>query len=261
MRLLSRRIWKVSMPGGGRRWGFHVCVLCSLVAHGLLAAMVMAGIDFVSLDLSPRWSAYTVTLVGTPGLGGSGLPDALRAESGPIFSASPRQAPAQAVSRASAVSQAASVKIDNRVEKNQFSGKTVSSESVEINGSPVDAGGESAPAAEGRQNGIPRGEGGLGDGERPGIGVVDSLPVPVHRVSPGYPARARRKGVCGVVVLSCLVGVDGRPHAVTVLRSEPEGVFGGSAVAALKQWRFRPAMRDGRAVEYRIRIPFRFNIQ
>ncbi|WP_187170466.1 energy transducer TonB [Salidesulfovibrio onnuriiensis] len=118
----------------------------------------------------------------------------------------------------------------------------------------------SATDAEGSRHGIPRGKGGLGDGELPGIGAVDSLPVPVHQVSPGYPARARRKGVGGMVLLSCLVGADGRSRCIEVVRSEPEGVFEDRAVAALKQWRFRPAMRDGRAVEYRIRVPFRFDI-
>jgi len=121
--------------------------------------------------------------------------------------------------------------------------------------------GESAPAnAGGHEQGIPKGEGGMGDGDQAGIGVVDTLPAPVYQVRPGYPASARRKGINGLVVLSCLVRPDGRPSDIRVISSEPASVFDANAEKALEQWRFKPAMHQGRPVPCRVIIPFRFQV-
>lgn len=54
------------------------------------------------------------------------------------------------------------------------------------------------------------------------------------------------------------VAADGSVTDVEVERAEPAGVFDAAAVAAARQWRFQPAMEEGRAVPGRVRVPVDF---
>ncbi|MFT4979086.1 MAG: protein TonB [Myxococcota bacterium] len=88
--------------------------------------------------------------------------------------------------------------------------------------------------------------------------TVDDLPTPIDQVAPEVPARARAKGIEGLVVVSLLIGVDGRVQDVRVTESRPPGVFDDAVRAAVRQWRFEPAMYQGQPVPLRIDYPFRF---
>jgi protein TonB len=73
-----------------------------------------------------------------------------------------------------------------------------------------------------------------------------------------YPARALDRGREGVVVLDCLVGVDGR-LGCAVLSETPSGWgFGEAALAIARDHEMVPATRDGApvAAQYRMRVPF-----
>ena len=74
------------------------------------------------------------------------------------------------------------------------------------------------------------------------------MPQLIHRVSPVYPADARKARIDGVVILEATVGTDGAVHDLRALRSEPMGLT-DAAIAAVRQWRYEPA-RDaaGKAV-------------
>ncbi|HWP84373.1 MAG TPA: energy transducer TonB, partial [Terriglobia bacterium] len=85
-----------------------------------------------------------------------------------------------------------------------------------------------------------------------------TTPVAIRKVDPMYVASAMREGVEGIVTLAALVLKDGTLANIRVVGSlDPR--LDSSAVAALTQWRFRPARKNGAAIdlEVLIQIPFR----
>jgi len=76
-------------------------------------------------------------------------------------------------------------------------------------------------------------------------------------VSPEFPADMRSRGQEGLVILKIVVDEEGRVGTVKVMRGEEP--FVGAAVAAVKAWRYSPALVAGQPTSvYRIvKIPFR----
>ncbi|MET0618765.1 MAG: energy transducer TonB [Thermoanaerobaculia bacterium] len=74
---------------------------------------------------------------------------------------------------------------------------------------------------------------------------------------PIYPEKALRERVRGLVVLRVLVSQNGDPVEIKVERGARPDLT-AAAVAAVKQWRFEPARKDGYRVRAytRVRIPF-----
>jgi TonB family protein len=77
-------------------------------------------------------------------------------------------------------------------------------------------------------------------------------------VQPQYPPRAEKTGVEGWVELDFTVTDTGTVQEVAVDGAKPPGVFEAAATAALLQWRFKPLVRDAKAVATRARIRIRF---
>jgi protein TonB len=80
------------------------------------------------------------------------------------------------------------------------------------------------------------------------------------RFQPEYPTamiRAEREGVCRV---SVTVAPSGRVSAVRQLSCDDPAFFRATERQALSQWRFRPATRDGAAVEGTIEQTVRFQL-
>jgi protein TonB len=63
-----------------------------------------------------------------------------------------------------------------------------------------------------------------------------------------YPVEAKDKKVEGYVRVAYDVSVDGSVTNVRVIESDPPGVFDEAAVAAVRGWRFHPAISDGKPV-------------
>lgn len=93
-----------------------------------------------------------------------------------------------------------------------------------------------------------------------GIGDGVSMPIVLSRSEPEYTDEARAAGIEGTVVLEVVILRDGAVGPVTVVESLDPGLD-RNAVAAVGQWRFRPALRDGEAVGVRARIDIRFSLQ
>lgn len=74
---------------------------------------------------------------------------------------------------------------------------------------------------------------------------------------PRYPEDARARGKEGQVILKIVVDTSGAVERVEVLRGEEP--FVSAAVAAVRSWRYRPAVLDGAPLaSFRIvKIPFR----
>jgi len=76
---------------------------------------------------------------------------------------------------------------------------------------------------------------------------------------PAYPEAARSSGVEAIVIAKIVVSESGAVGAIEILRGHP--AFDDAVRAALRTWRFTPAMVEGRptAVYRIIRVPFRLN--
>jgi len=90
---------------------------------------------------------------------------------------------------------------------------------------------------------------------------VDEPPLPVHRVAPKYPEKARRKGITGNVTISLLVSNTGAVKDTHIVNSQPVGVFEESAINAVRQWRFQPAIYKGAPVAIRVTLPMSFGFE
>jgi len=80
----------------------------------------------------------------------------------------------------------------------------------------------------------------------------------VKSVQPQYPPKAEKSGVEGWVDLDFTVTDTGAVQDVAVDAAKPSGVFEAAASTALLQWRFKPLVRDSKAVATRARIRIRF---
>jgi protein TonB len=90
------------------------------------------------------------------------------------------------------------------------------------------------------------------------VGGDVSAPTLVYAPDPEYTEKARRAKYQGVCVISTVVDAQGNPTQVQVLRQLGMGLD-KKAVEAVKQYKFKPAMRLGNpvAVEVKIEVNFR----
>ena len=84
-----------------------------------------------------------------------------------------------------------------------------------------------------------------------------SAPAIVSRVEPDYTEAANKAKLQGNVVLSLVVGSDGAPRNITVVRGLGLGLD-EKAIEAVGKWRFRPALKAGRPVPVRATITVNF---
>jgi len=84
---------------------------------------------------------------------------------------------------------------------------------------------------------------------------------PVATPDPIYPPAAFRQGIEGWVEVEYTVGERGTTGDVTVVASEPRGVFDDAAIAAVAGWRYRPRVVNGRPVAQRTSVTLQFNVE
>jgi protein TonB len=78
----------------------------------------------------------------------------------------------------------------------------------------------------------------------------------VSRKNPEYPALAKQAAAHGEVVLTAVIGVDGKVKEVKVVSGHP--LLRNAAVAAVKQWVYSPTILNGKPVESESRIVLNF---
>lgn len=84
-------------------------------------------------------------------------------------------------------------------------------------------------------------------------------PEATRTVAPEHPPELLARKVAGEAEIECVVGVDGRVSEARVASaSQPE--FGEAALAAVKQWEFKPGRKDGNPVAMRVTIPIEFQV-
>ena len=87
---------------------------------------------------------------------------------------------------------------------------------------------------------------------------LDVYPAPESALDLRYPPEAAASSAGGRVVLLVLIASDGVVDEASVVEAEPPGVFDGDAVRALRTARFRPAIRNGRAVKSRLLVELNY---
>jgi protein TonB len=78
----------------------------------------------------------------------------------------------------------------------------------------------------------------------------------VHKVSPEYPKKARKKHVEGVVRLHAIIGKDGAVRELAVISGDP--LLTDAALKAVRQWRYMPTLLNGEPVEVDTTIDVNF---
>ena len=86
--------------------------------------------------------------------------------------------------------------------------------------------------------------GGIGAG-----GGADRDVVPLVRIEPDYPIRARQRGIEGWVALQFTIGRSGAVKDAVVVDAYPSTVFNRSALQAVQKWKYNPKIENGSAIE------------
>lgn len=92
------------------------------------------------------------------------------------------------------------------------------------------------------------------------VGGSVSPPVAIHTVDPKYSKQARKARFSGQVVVSMIVGTDGEPHNVHILRGAGMGLD-EEAMKAVEQYRFKPATQNGKPVAVYVNVEVNFQIK
>jgi TonB family protein len=80
----------------------------------------------------------------------------------------------------------------------------------------------------------------------------------LQRVDPSYPTQALQAGLQGAVVLRAWIGKDGRIQDLKLIRGSL--LLGQAAYQAVKQWRYKPYLLNGQAVETQTYVTVDFKL-
>lgn len=92
------------------------------------------------------------------------------------------------------------------------------------------------------------------------VGVGISPPRAIFSPDPAYSKEAEAAKYQGVCVLSLIIDPDGNPRDIKVVRHLEMGLD-EKAIEAVTQWKFQPAMKDGRPVAVAINIEVNFRLR
>jgi periplasmic protein TonB len=90
--------------------------------------------------------------------------------------------------------------------------------------------------------------------------AFDEPPVLIRYVPPSYPALARQAGIEGTVLLRVVVGTDGKVESTAVIQSDVTPAMEKAAMAAARQFLFKPAKQRTVPVRASMAVPIRFKL-
>jgi TonB family protein len=77
-----------------------------------------------------------------------------------------------------------------------------------------------------------------------------------YKKAPEYPKVARQMGASGVVEIEAIIGTDGRVKSPKVIRGN--SMLQKAAIDAVMEWKYKPAMLNGKPVESPVQIKLNF---
>jgi TonB family protein len=91
------------------------------------------------------------------------------------------------------------------------------------------------------------------------VGKGVTAPVPIYTADPPYTQEARSQKIQGTVILQIIVDSSGMTHSVDVIRPLGYGLD-QKAVETVKQYRFKPALKDGKPVAVYLTVTINFRL-
>jgi protein TonB len=86
--------------------------------------------------------------------------------------------------------------------------------------------------------------------------------IPLVRINPEYPTRARERGIEGWVQVEFTITAAGTVADAKVVDADPKGLFDRAALEAIGRWKYNPKVVDGRAMERRgVQVQLTFNLE
>jgi len=90
------------------------------------------------------------------------------------------------------------------------------------------------------------------------VSQKDMSGMVVKKVPPEYPEAAKKAHIQGEVKLRAIIGKDGDVEKLELVSGHPQ--LAPAAIEAVKQWKYRPYMKDGQAVEVVTDIDVNFTL-
>jgi periplasmic protein TonB len=130
-----------------------------------------------------------------------------------------------------------------------------------------DGTGSSSGIGTGSNGGVGTGVGrGLGPGSVAGtgggvfrIGGGVSAPIPIYQPEAQFSEEARKLKHQGSVIVQAVIGPDGKPRDLRVIRALGMGLD-EKALEAVRSWKFKPALKDGQAVAVIVNVEVNFRL-
>jgi TonB family protein len=226
-----------------------------LLHWGAERANIIQPTSMTSVDIAP----YIPMKIGKNGPSGGGGGDAskLKASAGTPPKSAKQQftPPTVMVQQKSKLMMEPTVVADIKAPPSAQVGDPLSKLMTPSNGVGVGGG-----IGSGSGGGIGSGHGGPGVG--PGIFHVGdgvSAPRAIYTPEPEFSEEARKAKYQGVVVVTIIVGPDGRVHNPRVVRSLGMGLD-EKAIEGVKTWKFDPSKKDGHPVAVEMNVEVAFNL-
>jgi TonB family protein len=254
----------------------HVAMVAGLIGISIMGARAInqekpkQTVDLIAPDLTPPLPMTAKKQQTMGGGGGGGDRDKLQAPKGKL----PKQAMEQITPPA--------IVIRNDHPKLPVEPTVVVPPQIKLAanmpniGNPLTAVPSGPPSnGTGSGGGIGSGSGGgVGSGSGPGVGPGRgggygggvfrvgggvSAPRALDTPDPEYSEEARKAKYQGTCVLWLIVGPDGKPRDVKVARALGMGLD-EKAIEAVRNWKFEPAMKDGKPVAVQINVEVNFRL-
>lgn len=91
------------------------------------------------------------------------------------------------------------------------------------------------------------------------VGGDVKAPVATSRVDPEYTEGARKARISGIVVVEAIIDRNGNVDSVKIVKGLPAGL-GEQAVAAVRQWKFKPGTLNGQPVAVIFNLTVNFKL-
>lgn len=90
---------------------------------------------------------------------------------------------------------------------------------------------------------------------------LDHPLISVKRIPPVYPVRAKQEKIQGYVTIQFIVNTQGGVEDVTVIESNPSGVFDQSVITCVYKWLFKPGAVNGEVVNTLAQTTVNFELE
>lgn len=93
-------------------------------------------------------------------------------------------------------------------------------------------------------------------------GALGSEVTPLVRIEPQYPRKAAMQKIEGWVTLQFNITPAGTVSDVQILDSKPPRIFDRAAIKALRKWKYRPKIENGKPVEQKnLKVQLKFTLE